>query len=96
MGLPLTAYYNEPWLNRAKIASSLLNAAHMFTYENENFGFYLTDISADNVAVDLNYNAKFIDLENMIIVDKNLTSKGNIIINLKKSCYLQNSSKYKK
>nr|XP_034184033.1 divergent protein kinase domain 2A isoform X2 [Osmia lignaria] len=75
VGLPLTAYYNEPWLNRAKIASSLLNAAHTFTYGNENFGFYLTDISADNIAVDLKYNAKFIDLENVIIVDKNLTSK---------------------
>ncbi|XP_017758251.1 PREDICTED: deleted in autism protein 1 homolog [Eufriesea mexicana] len=71
VGLPLATYYNEPWLHRAKIASSLLDAAYKFTYKNENFGFYLTDISADNIAVDLNNNAKFVDLENVIVVDKN-------------------------
>lgn len=76
VGLPLTAYYNEPWLNRAKIASSLLNAAHMFTYRDENFSFYLTDISADNIAVDLNSNVKFVDLENVIIVDKNIEERS--------------------
>ncbi|XP_015429683.1 PREDICTED: deleted in autism protein 1 homolog, partial [Dufourea novaeangliae] len=75
VGLPLTTYYNKPWLLRAKIVSSLLNAAQMFTYENNNFGFYLTDVSADNIAVDSNNNAKFIDLENVIVVDKNVRSE---------------------
>ncbi|XP_076672799.1 divergent protein kinase domain 2A isoform X1 [Andrena cerasifolii] len=72
VGLPLTSYYNEPWLLRAKIASGLLNSAYMFTYGSDEFGFYLTDISADNIAVDSNYNAKFVDLENVIVVDKNI------------------------
>ncbi|XP_016914311.2 divergent protein kinase domain 2A [Apis cerana] len=72
IGLPLTAYYNEPWLHRAKIASSLLDAAYKFTYKSKNFGFYLTDISADNIAIDMNNNAKFVDLENIIVVDKNI------------------------
>lgn len=82
VGLPLTAYYNKPWLLRAKIASSLLDAAYVFTYKNDDFGFYLTDVSADNIAVDLNNNAKFVDLENVIIVDKNIMLEGNSVINL--------------
>lgn len=49
----------------------------MFTFENEKFGFYLTDISADNIAVDRENVAKFIDLENIIIVDKNISQEGN-------------------
>lgn len=48
----------------------------MFTFENEKFGFYLTDISADNIAVDHENVAKFIDLENIIIVDKNISKEG--------------------
>lgn len=41
------------------------------------FGFYLTDISADNIAVDHENVAKFIDLENIIIVDKNISQEGS-------------------
>ena len=74
--MPLTAYYNEPWLRRAKLTSSLLDAAYKFTYKNENFGFYLTDVSADNVAVDSADNIKFVDLENIIVVDKSITPTG--------------------
>ncbi|XP_026826615.1 deleted in autism protein 1 homolog isoform X2 [Ooceraea biroi] len=77
VGAPLSDYHDKPWLERAKVASSLLNAAHMFTFRNEQFGFYLTDISYDNIAVDYNNVAKFIDLENIIIVDKNPSRKGN-------------------
>lgn len=76
VGLPLTAYYNEPWLRRAKLALSLLDAAYKFTYKNKNFGFYLTDVSADNVAVDSADNIKFVDLENIIVVDKSITPTG--------------------
>ena len=82
MGLPLTSYYNKPWLDRAKIAASLLNSAYMFTHGSDEFGFYLTDISADNIAVDSNYNAKFVDLENVIVVDKNIVLEGNSAVKL--------------
>lgn len=74
-GLPIATYYDAPWIYRAKIVSSLLNAAHMFTFENKHFGFYLTDISLDNIAVNSNGIAKFIDLENIIVVDKNILEK---------------------
>ncbi|XP_025271210.1 deleted in autism protein 1 homolog isoform X2 [Camponotus floridanus] len=75
IGLPLSDYYDKSWIQRAKIASSLLNAAHMFTFKNKKFGFYVTDVSADNIAVDYNNVAKFIDLENIIVVDKNISQK---------------------
>lgn len=75
IGLPLSDYYDKPWIQRAEIASSLLNAAHMFTFKNEKFGFYLTDVSADNIAVDYKNVAKFIDLENIIVVDKNISQE---------------------
>jgi hypothetical protein len=49
----------------------------MFTFEDEKFGFYLTDVSVDNIAVDYENVAKFIDLENIIVVDKNISHEGN-------------------
>lgn len=76
IGLPLSDCYDKSWIQRVKIASSLLNAAYMFTFKNKNFGFYLTDISADNIAVDHENVAKFIDLENIIIVDKNISQES--------------------
>lgn len=78
IGSPLSDYYDKSWIQRARIASSLLNAAHMFTFKNEKFGFYLTDVSADNIAVDYKNIAKFIDLENIIVVDKNIPQEGRI------------------
>lgn len=82
VGLPLSDYYDKSWIQRVKIASSLLNAAYLFTFKNEMFGFYLMDISADNIAVDHENVAKFIDLENIIIVDKNISqgSKNFLVI----------------
>ncbi|XP_015509861.1 divergent protein kinase domain 2A isoform X2 [Neodiprion lecontei] len=72
VGPPLSNYHQEPWIRRAKIASSLLEAAQKFTYRSPHFGFYLTDISPDNIAVDPKDNAKFIDMENIIVVDKRI------------------------
>ncbi|KAK0093114.1 hypothetical protein PV326_014276 [Microctonus aethiopoides] len=71
VGLPLTFYYNEPWLRRAKIALYLLEAAQMFTFGNDDYAFYLTDISADNIAIDNYDKPKFVDLENIFILNKN-------------------------
>ncbi|XP_078042381.1 divergent protein kinase domain 2A [Augochlora pura] len=80
VGLPLMNYYYKPWLIRAQIVSSLLNGAYVFTFQSNDFGFYLTDISADNIAIDSNNNAKFIDLENVIVVDKNFIPEEKLEI----------------
>lgn len=79
VGPPLSNYYREPWIRRAKIASSLLEAAQMFTYRNPQFGFYLTDVSPDNIAVDQQDNAKFIDMENIIVVDKRIPENNRTL-----------------
>lgn len=70
-GEMLTSYHNAPWLQRANIAYQLLIAAHNFTDSHPLFGFYLTDISADNIALDSQGRLRFVDLENVIIVDRN-------------------------
>ncbi|XP_011506129.1 PREDICTED: deleted in autism protein 1 homolog, partial [Ceratosolen solmsi marchali] len=70
IGLPLSAFIQETWIERAIIASSLLDAAYAFTFKNPKFAFYLTDISMDNIAVNNEQRAIFVDLENTIIVDK--------------------------
>ncbi|KAK2582512.1 hypothetical protein KPH14_004810 [Odynerus spinipes] len=75
VGLPIADYYNAPWIYRAKIALSLLNAVEMFTFKWKDFGFYLTDVSADNIAISSDGVAKFIDLENVIVVDINSVTK---------------------
>lgn len=75
VGPTLDKFYDKPWMQRAKIASSLLNAAYQFTYKSRDFGFYLTDIKPDNIAI-ANDEAKFVDLENVIVVDKNGGLKG--------------------
>ncbi|XP_034948122.1 divergent protein kinase domain 2A [Chelonus insularis] len=75
VGPPLTTYYNKPWYRRARIAINLLEAAYMFTFHNHDFSFYLTDLSSDNIAIDQNDAPKFIDLENVIILNRNISEK---------------------
>ena len=89
----MTSFFHEPWIRRAAIASTLLDAAYMFTFRDENFAYYLTDISSDNIAVDSKNRAKFVDLENVIIVDKMTSVEGilyfiNIITFINYLCFL--------
>ncbi|KAH0564548.1 hypothetical protein KQX54_012749 [Cotesia glomerata] len=74
-GLPLTVYYQEGWLRRAKIAIRLLESAHEFTFRNPEYSFYLTDLSSDNIVIDESDNPVFIDLENIIILHRNIPTK---------------------
>lgn len=80
IGPVLSKFHNELWIQRAEIASSLLSAAHALTFQDEHFAFYLTDVSFDNIAVDSNNTAKFIDLENVIVVDKQTSVAGKLLM----------------
>ncbi|XP_011314136.1 deleted in autism protein 1 homolog [Fopius arisanus] len=71
VGLSLPAYYHAPWLLRAKIALGLLKAVQMLTFRDPNFSYYLTDMSPDNIAVNEEYKPIFIDLEHVIVVQRN-------------------------
>ncbi|XP_017785436.1 PREDICTED: deleted in autism protein 1 homolog [Nicrophorus vespilloides] len=69
-GKPLNDFKDSRWLDRLNLALQLLLAAKSLTEDHPYFRFYLTDVSPDNVAVDDNLNLKIIDLENLIIVNK--------------------------
>lgn len=80
-GTTLTEYTKfAEWKHRSSVAQQLLEAAMNFTLSHPHFAFYFTDISADNIAVSADGITKFIDLEHIIIVDKN--PKGTENMNL--------------
>lgn len=65
-GLPLNHFSKSKWEVRAFLAFQLMEAALEFT--NSNPRLYLTDISPDNIAVDDNFKLRFVDLENLILI----------------------------
>ncbi|XP_069698636.1 divergent protein kinase domain 2A isoform X2 [Periplaneta americana] len=77
-GEMLTYYHQAPWLQRVKLAYQLLVAALNFTDSHPQFSFYLTDISPDNIAVDAEGRLKFVDLENVIVVDRNTLDQDTL------------------
>lgn len=85
-GEMLTLFHNAPWLQRAHFAYQLLIAAHNFTDSHPYFGFYLTDVSADNIAVDARGRVRFVDLENVIVLDRNVPDEGALMFVLLLTC----------
>ena len=65
------------WATRANLSHQLLSAALHLTHSHPRLAFYLTDISPDNIAVDNLGVARFIDLENIIIVNKTAFTSGS-------------------
>uniref|UniRef100_A0A1B6DKK0 FAM69 protein-kinase domain-containing protein n=2 Tax=Clastoptera arizonana TaxID=38151 RepID=A0A1B6DKK0_9HEMI len=61
------------WKEKISISKQLLEAALTFTFDHPKFSFYFTDISADNFAISKEGRLKFIDMDDVIIVDKNPT-----------------------
>uniref|UniRef100_A0A0A9ZD30 UPF0672 protein C3orf58 n=1 Tax=Lygus hesperus TaxID=30085 RepID=A0A0A9ZD30_LYGHE len=70
-GTILTDFVNHPWELRANLSIQLLQAAFNFTFAHPDLTFYFTDTSPDNIAVDGEARIRFIDLEHVIIVEKN-------------------------
>jgi hypothetical protein len=70
VGSDLNSYYNSDWRVRAKIALQLLQIAQKLTFHDTRFSLYMTDVTAENLAVDDKGDVKVIDLGNIIIVDK--------------------------
>jgi len=85
-GEMLTSYHNAPWLQRAYFAYQLLIAAHNFTDSHPYFGFYITDVSPDNIAVDAQGRLRFVDLENVVVLDRNVPDEGALMFVLLLSC----------
>lgn len=70
-GRNLNDFRASSWSVRAYLASQLLESVLNFTLNHEMFALYLTDISADNVAVNGEYGITFIDLENAVLAGRN-------------------------
>ncbi|XP_018336589.1 deleted in autism protein 1-like isoform X2 [Agrilus planipennis] len=66
----LTELADLDWSQRTYLALQILESALIFTEGDENFRYYLTDVSPDNIAVDSALKITFIDLENVIMVPK--------------------------
>lgn len=73
-GLPLNHFSQSKWEVRAFLAFQLMEAALEFT--NSNPRLYLTDISPDNIAVDDNFKLRFVDLENLILIESTGTKQN--------------------
>lgn len=70
MGRPLGDFYNAPWHVRADLSYQVLVMAQKMTNDPD-WSLYWTDIAYDNYAVDDAMKLSVIDLENIIVVDKN-------------------------
>lgn len=75
VGESLNNFFERNWMERVYLALQILEAAEAFTENHEDFRFYLTDISPDNIAVDDDLNLRFVDFENVILSSKNTSSK---------------------
>ncbi|XP_059483036.1 divergent protein kinase domain 2A [Neocloeon triangulifer] len=71
VGSNLGYYLNSEWRTRARLALQLLKIAQRLTFHDQHFSLYLTDVTAENLAVDAHGTLKVVDLGNVIIVDKN-------------------------
>lgn len=84
VGPRLTTFISEPFKIRVIIAKQLLEIANLFYDNGSNFILYMTDVSPDNFAVDdQTYKVKLIDLENIIVVDKEELFKSTNKTNMK-------------
>ncbi|XP_065202103.1 divergent protein kinase domain 2A-like [Planococcus citri] len=70
-GESLNNYFHHSWLLRVHIAEELLQIAQTFTFKNPKIGVYLRDLSYDNVVMDPHLKVRVVDLEHVILVDKN-------------------------
>ncbi|CAD5125690.1 DgyrCDS13897 [Dimorphilus gyrociliatus] len=69
-GTRLADYYNAHWIKRIDIAWQLMKIADKFTKgSSENFKFYWTDCSYENIFINNKGKVVIVDLEDIIIID---------------------------
>lgn len=87
-GNSLQQSFSLPWKARVFLSVQILRAADMFTFSHPELAFYFTDLSTDNLVVDSSGILTLVDLDNVIVVSKNMAKYckcwlgfPNIIIN---------------
>ncbi|XP_054283790.1 uncharacterized protein LOC129000803 isoform X2 [Macrosteles quadrilineatus] len=75
-GPSLTSVFSQlAWKQRSSLAVQLLTFAFNATFDNKAFAFYFTDLTPDNFAVSDSNEIRLVDLDNVIVVDKNPSEK---------------------
>ncbi|XP_053618487.1 divergent protein kinase domain 2A [Plodia interpunctella] len=77
-GEPLSSLMHVAWSRKLKFAAEILSAAMDFTFKHDRFRFYLMDWSIDNIVANEIDQVTFIDLEDVIVVDKHISPKKNL------------------
>lgn len=77
VGRNLNTIKDLDFMIRLRVAHDIMRDVIGFTEEHDRYRLYLTDISPDNIAIDKDYNVKFVDFENVILT---LKSNGNFFL----------------
>lgn len=77
-GEPLSSLTHVSWYRKLKFAKKILDAAMDFTFKHDRFRFYLMDWSVDNIVANEKDDITFVDLEDMVILDKHISPKPDL------------------
>ncbi|XP_037075874.1 divergent protein kinase domain 2A-like [Pollicipes pollicipes] len=70
IGPTLARYHGASWRQRVELALQLLEIAEMLTSNDYDFNLYLTDVTAENLAVDSEGRVFIVDVEDVVVVDR--------------------------
>ncbi|CAH2215388.1 jg22769 [Pararge aegeria aegeria] len=77
-GEPLSALLDVAWHRKLKYAQNILDAAMDFTFKHDRFRFYLMDWSLDNIVANEKDEITFVDLEDLVVLDKHISPKKDL------------------
>lgn len=77
-GEPLSDLLHIAWHRKLKHARKILDAAMDFTFKHDRFRFYIMDWSTDNIVANERDEVTFVDLEDVIILDKHISPKKDL------------------
>ncbi|CAC5415167.1 unnamed protein product [Mytilus coruscus] len=75
-GEPLHNFFSEPFHKRADIAYQIMKIADKLKNEGNQFVFYWTDLSLENLVVDSAGKVTVVDLEDIIVVDRDAIARA--------------------
>nr|XP_021192269.2 divergent protein kinase domain 2A [Helicoverpa armigera] len=77
-GEPLASLTHVPWHRKLKFAKKILDAAMDFTFKHDRYRFYLMDWSLDNIVANEKDDITFIDLEDIVVLDKHISPRSDL------------------
>ncbi|CAG5055365.1 unnamed protein product [Parnassius apollo] len=77
-GEPISSLLHIKWHRKLKYAKKILDAAMDFTFKHDRFRFYLMDWSLDNIVANEKDEISFVDLEDVIVLDKHISPRKDL------------------